>query len=100
MLIDNLSYYSLLAGSGIDPRHALAFWEDRLSTPNSSPSTILPFANNNNNTVHHHSKNASEGSIGLLDGYTRTHPVDQERLEKIRAELTSWEKYNRSLATT
>lgn len=90
----------LLAGSGIDPRHALAFWEDRLSTPNSSPSTILPFANNNNNTVHHHSKNASEGSIGLLDGYTRTHPVDQERLEKIRAELTSWEKYNRSLATT
>ncbi|GAA5947959.1 hypothetical protein JCM3765_007046 [Sporobolomyces pararoseus] len=88
----------LLAGSGIDPRHALAFWEDRLSTPNSSPSTTLPFANNSN-TVHHHSKNASEGSVGLLDGYMRTHPVDQERLEKIRAELKSWEDYNRSLAT-
>jgi hypothetical protein len=93
---------SLLAGSGIDPRYALDFWENRLSSPTSAPSTTLPFSNTN--AVHHHSKNAADSSsptaVGMLDGYMRTHPVDEERLEKIRAELRSWEEWNRSLSSS
>ncbi|GAA5925671.1 uncharacterized protein JCM15063_005086 [Sporobolomyces koalae] len=91
----------LLAGSGIDPRFALDFWEDRLSsspnpsTTTSTGSTTLPF--NHVNTVRHHShNNATEQSVGLLDGYMRTHPVDQERLERIRQELNDWEEWNQA----
>ncbi|GAA5893800.1 uncharacterized protein JCM6883_003640 [Sporobolomyces salmoneus] len=88
----------LLAGSGIDPRFALDFWENRLAAPSTSASsTNLAFSPNP--SVHHHSKNSNDGSspVGMLDGYMRTHPVDRERLEKIRDELKSWEEWNRSL---
>lgn len=89
----------LLAGSGIDPRVALEYWEDRIATAGSpvSPSASLGFPGAMG-TVHHHSKSTSEGSTGLLNGYMRTHPVDRERLEKIRAELKRWEEWNDSLA--
>ncbi|GAA5874771.1 hypothetical protein JCM16303_002977 [Sporobolomyces ruberrimus] len=89
----------LLAGSGIDPRFALDFWENRLSnspsTSSAAPSTTLPFSQVN--AVHHHSKENPESATGMLDGYMRTHPVDRERLDKIRQELQSWEDFNRSL---
>ncbi|GAA6020870.1 hypothetical protein JCM11491_000013 [Sporobolomyces phaffii] len=94
----------LLAGSGIDPRYALDFWENRLSShqaesPPTSPSTALPFSQVN--AVHHHSKNGTSpgeaSPTGLLDGYMRTHPVDEERLARIRQELKDWEAWNRSL---
>lgn len=97
------SYGRLLAGSGIDPRYALDFWENRLSSHQAessptSPSTALPFSQVN--AVHHHSKNGTSGEAsptGLLDGYMRTHPVDEERLARIRQELKDWEAWNRSL---
>jgi len=86
-----LSMCSLLAGSGIDPRFALSFWEDRLSTSplsEDSPATSLP------RSVRQHSKPSSDSPTGMLDGYMRTHPVDRERLDKIREELKSWEEWN------
>ncbi|GAA6060989.1 hypothetical protein JCM10212_000675 [Sporobolomyces blumeae] len=95
----------LLAGSGIDPRYALKFWEDRLtvsatSTPTgaSLPSTTPPFSDTSR--VHHHSKEggSTTESTGILDGFIRTHPVDQERLDKIRRELESWERWNTNVS--
>lgn len=84
---------SLLAGSGIDPRFALDFWEDRLSTSPGSSSNA-PAATPLPSSVHQHSKTSTEPSTGMLDGYMRTHPVDRERLDKIRDELKSWEEWN------
>ncbi|GAA5857879.1 hypothetical protein JCM1840_000949 [Sporobolomyces johnsonii] len=88
----------LLAGSGIDPRFALEFWSDRLVVHSSSspaasgsssppPSTAMPHLSHPNPLRLHYSK---EGGV---EGFMRSHPVDEERVERIRRELESWERW-------
>ncbi|BGP48638.1 hypothetical protein JCM10450v2_004514 [Rhodotorula kratochvilovae] len=85
----------LLASSGIDPHFALSFWEDRLSPP-SSPSPSAP------------SSPAAQAAATLTpslshphplrlhsppDELFRSHPVDEERVARIRSELGAWERW-------
>lgn len=61
----------LLYHSGIDPRHALTFWENRLA----SKSTLSP------------------PTTADACGFLSSHPVDAERVEKIKEELSRWESH-------
>ncbi|GAA5921672.1 hypothetical protein JCM3775_001758 [Rhodotorula graminis] len=81
----------LLATSGIDPHCALSFWEDRVAHPSSlSSSSSAPasttHARAHAHTVRPHSTTAPESLL-------RSHPVDEERVERIRVELASWERW-------
>ncbi|GJN90879.1 hypothetical protein Rhopal_003893-T1 [Rhodotorula paludigena] len=95
----------LLASSGIDPHFALSFWEDRLSSPAhhapSSPSASStpppqlshphPLRLHSKYAPHAHSPSANGDDV--LDGLFRSHPVDEERVERIRVELAGWEEW-------
>ncbi|GAA5969907.1 hypothetical protein JCM21900_004189 [Sporobolomyces salmonicolor] len=98
----------LLAGSGIDPRFALEFWSDRLlghlassssspsalaSSSSSPPSTATPHLSHPNPLRLHYSK---EGGV---EGFMRSHPVDEERVARIRRELESWERWREGTRT-
>ncbi|KAM0749017.1 hypothetical protein T439DRAFT_382101 [Meredithblackwellia eburnea MCA 4105] len=92
----------LLAHSGIDPHHALNFWEDRLSTPPPSitptPSTTTapPPPPSNANTSHLlrlHSPETKHSHDEEACGFLRTHPVNEERVQRLRDELREWERF-------
>ncbi|GAA5999868.1 hypothetical protein JCM10207_005948 [Rhodosporidiobolus poonsookiae] len=113
----------LLAGSGIDPHFALSFWEDRLSTTSSGPSSppslssssaisassdsrpalhpvrLHSHAHPHSHSHAHlpaHSQGSATGSPEgdkVVDGLLRSHPVDEERVEAIKLELAGWERY-------
>ncbi|GAA5833223.1 hypothetical protein JCM9279_001461 [Rhodotorula babjevae] len=85
----------LLATSGIDPHCALSFWEDRVAHPasTSSPSSSSSSAHAHAHTIRPHSTTAPESLL-------RSHPVDEERVERIRDELASWEQWWASASPT
>lgn len=90
-----LSVTSMLATSGIDPHCALSFWEDRLSSPTHSPdsqtsSTHYPSLSQPNPLRPH---STHEQDSKSLDSLLRSHPIDEERVERIRHELRDWEKW-------
>ncbi|GAA6017494.1 hypothetical protein JCM8202_005706 [Rhodotorula sphaerocarpa] len=85
----------LLSAAGIDPRVALSFWENRLppsippdqppsapSSPNPPPVTLA-----STHPLRLHSTHDT------LDGLLRSHPVDTERVQRIRDELADWEAW-------
>ncbi|KAJ8294321.1 hypothetical protein OF846_002858 [Rhodotorula toruloides] len=85
----------MLATSGIDPHCALSFWEDRLSSPAHSPdsptsSTHYPSLSQPNPLRPH---STHEQDSKSLDSLLRSHPIDEERVERIRHELRDWEKW-------
>lgn len=85
----------MLASSGIDPHCALSFWEDRLSSPAHSPdstssSTHYPSLSQPN-PLRPHSTHEKESKS--VDALLRSHPIDEERVERIRHELRDWERW-------
>ncbi|GAA5897964.1 hypothetical protein JCM8208_003204 [Rhodotorula glutinis] len=81
----------LLASSGIDPHCALSFWEDRVAHPSSSSSSS-PSASSSAH-AHAHAHTVRPHSTTAPESLLRSHPVDEERVERIRVELASWEKW-------
>ncbi|GAA5983301.1 hypothetical protein JCM10908_000231 [Rhodotorula pacifica] len=84
----------LLAAAGIDPRFALSFWEERVATSLPAP-TVDPSSSKANSAspleqphpLRLHSKHDT------LDGLMRSHPVDADRVQRIREELADWERW-------
>jgi len=90
----------LLAYAGFDPREAIRFWESRLDSsdaPSSTSSTTSPGG-------HHFRKSnvgcAIKGGTDERDWATTTaswamgreiHPLNEERVKKLREELMRWE---------
>lgn len=94
--------HRLLAHSGIDPRCALNFWEDRLSTlaaapPASTSTTSSDPTPPSSHLLRLHSPAAAESKEGpghdAACGFLRTHPVNEDRVLRLRAELDRWLKY-------
>ncbi|KAK4701346.1 hypothetical protein P7C70_g4889, partial [Phenoliferia sp. Uapishka_3] len=88
----------LLSHSGIDPRYALNFWEDRLSAPPPSTSDPPPpsshllrlhSASLPNPSMPGNDRHGPDGACGFL----ATHPVNSERVAVLRAELQKWVQY-------
>lgn len=89
----------LLAYAGIDPRHALLFWENRLKAQPSGDqiSNNLSDSTPSNHLRLHSSvgpQTASQAEVAC--GFLRSHPVNEERVKKIRDELERWSEYNGS----
>ena len=97
-LSDSTSSHRLLAHSGIDPRYALDFWEDRLEAP---PATSSAPPAPSSHLLRLHSANAAAPSAAGLDshgpdgacGFLSTHPVNADRIARLRAELDKWLRY-------
>ncbi|BGP25053.1 metalloendopeptidase [Rhodotorula toruloides] len=85
----------MLATSGIDPHCALSFWEDRLSSsahsPDSPSSSIHYPSLSQPNPLRPHSTHEHDSKS--LDTLLRSHPIDEERVERIRYELRDWERW-------
>lgn len=84
----------LLSYAGIDPRHALDFWEQRLTTsPASSAKNPLQFPSTSSNHLRLHTGVANEREVEgdeMACGFLRSHPANAERIKKIREELEMW----------
>lgn len=66
----------LLAGAGMDPRAALAFWEHRLAADAQDDAP--------------HPREVHAHSSARAQRLTQTHPPDRERVAAIRTELHRW----------
>ncbi|GAA5863230.1 hypothetical protein JCM3774_000822 [Rhodotorula dairenensis] len=81
----------LLAAAGIDPHFALSFWEERVATNESTPSSASdadgPSHLGQPHPLRLHSKHDT------LDGLMRSHPVGADRVRRIREELAGWERW-------
>lgn len=91
----------LLASSGIDPRQALDFWTRQLPGDLDKAQADADVAaqrhlaelshTHTQRAIHHHNhRHGEHQDQASTRGFLRTHPVDNERLERIRAELASW----------
>lgn len=87
--------FRLLSYAGIDPRHALDFWEQRLATPSSSPGSSLQLPATSSNHLRLHTGATSERDVEgdeMACGFLRSHPANADRIKRIREELEMWKR--------
>lgn len=86
----------LLAHAGIDPRFALTFWEGRLGKEDEDgqgQAGLGMVEPPHSKHLHLHSEAKKGGEGGCASQFLRTHPVDGERVERIRDEIGKWLAY-------
>lgn len=89
----------LLAYAGIDPRHALLFWENRLQAKSSDrqiSNKLEDTTPSNHLRLHSSVESQTASQAEVACGFLRSHPVNEERVKKIREELEMWLEYNGS----